>query len=326
MLTDQRRLKELNWTAEQNMAFGCSKEALAHATLLFHPVPDAETAIMVDASDSAVGAVLPQKVGGDWRPLYFFSKALKPAETRYSTYARELLAIYLAIKLFRDFVEGRHFFVITDHRPLAYSSTATHDRHSPIQARHWDFILQYTSDIRHVKGKCNPVADALSRIDSSDIHSIEFSSIPFHQTTAAQAEDKELEQLCTFPMFSFQPIALPMSKDPILCDMSTGSPRSYVPHQFRRDVFLPLHSLAHPGVSATQDQITKRFLWRPMNRDIRQWTPACLACQRSKVTKHTIAPLQLFPQANGLLKHIHLGLVDLLPVSDGCRYLLTCID
>ncbi|KHJ39838.1 integrase core domain protein [Trichuris suis] len=117
-----------------------------------------------------------------------------------------------------------------------------------------------------------------------------------------------------------------MSKDPILCDMSTCSPRPYVPHQFRRDVFLSSHSLAHPGVNATQDLITKRFLWPSMNRDIRQWTRACLACQRSKVTKHTIAPLQPFPQPNGRFEHIHLDLVGPLPVSDGYRYLLTCID
>ncbi|KFD64619.1 hypothetical protein M514_23221 [Trichuris suis] len=108
--------------------------------------------------------------------------------------------------------------------------------------------------------------------------------------------------------------------------MSTVSPRPYVPHQFRREVFLSLHSLAHPGVNATQDLITKRFLWPSMNRDIRQWTRACLACQRSKVTKNTIAPLQPFPQPNRRFEHIHIDLVGPLPVSDGYRYLLTCID
>ena len=34
------------------------------------------------------------------KPLGFFSKKLKPAETRYSTFGRELLGIYLAIKHF----------------------------------------------------------------------------------------------------------------------------------------------------------------------------------------------------------------------------------
>ncbi|KHJ39911.1 retroviral aspartyl protease [Trichuris suis] len=212
-----------------------------------------------------------------------------------------------------DFLQHYGFHIRMDTLTLLHPSTGT-------------VVRGCSSLATRTDGKCNPVADALSRIDSSDIHSIEFSSIPFHQIAAAQAEDKELEQLRASPMLSFQPIVLPMSKDPVLCDMSTGSPRPYVPHQFRRDVFLSLHSFAHPGVNATQDLTTKHFLWPPMNRDIRQWTRACLACQRSKVTKHTIAPLQPFPQANGRFKHIHLDLVGLLPVSDGYRYLLTCID
>ena len=35
-----------------------------------------------------------------WQLLAYFSKNLKPAETRYSPYDRELLAIYMAIKHF----------------------------------------------------------------------------------------------------------------------------------------------------------------------------------------------------------------------------------
>ena len=44
-----------------------------------------------------------------------------PAECQYSTYDRELLAVYLAIKHFRHYVEGRVFTVYTDDKPLTYS-------------------------------------------------------------------------------------------------------------------------------------------------------------------------------------------------------------
>ncbi|KHJ47504.1 hypothetical protein D918_02364 [Trichuris suis] len=117
-----------------------------------------------------------------------------------------------------------------------------------------------------------------------------------------------------------------MATTPLVCDMSTGSPRPYVPAQFRRDVFHSLHSLSHPGIHVTQELITKRFLWPSMNRDIRQWTRACLACQRSKVMKNTIGPLQPFPQPNGRFEHMHFDLVGPLPVSDGYRCLLICIN
>ena len=58
----------------------------------YHPTADAPTSVMTDVSDVAVGAVLQQYINGQWCPLAFFSRALKPAETRSSTYDRELLA------------------------------------------------------------------------------------------------------------------------------------------------------------------------------------------------------------------------------------------
>ena len=64
---------------------------------------------MTDASDTAVGAVLQQYVNGTWRPISFFSRKMTPAETRYSTFDRELLAVYLAIKHFRHFLEVDDF-------------------------------------------------------------------------------------------------------------------------------------------------------------------------------------------------------------------------
>ena len=128
------------WSDTTTTAFADIKNALANASLLFHPFPDAPTAVMTDASDVAVGAVLQQYVNGKWCPLSFFSKALKPAEMKYSTYDRELLAIYLTIKHFRYFLEGRNFHVLTDHKPLIYALSARPERHSPRQVRHLDLI------------------------------------------------------------------------------------------------------------------------------------------------------------------------------------------
>ena len=127
------------WTEDTIAVFTNVKHALANASLLIHPTPDAPTSVMTDASDVAVGAVL-QHINGLWCPLAFFSRALKPAETRYSTYDPELLAIYLAIKCFRYFLERRDFHMLTDHKPLIYALSSRLDRHSPRQIHHLDFI------------------------------------------------------------------------------------------------------------------------------------------------------------------------------------------
>jgi cleavage and polyadenylation specificity factor subunit 1 len=62
---------------------------------------------MVDASDFAIGASLHQIRDGIFQPLAFFSKKLSSAEKNYSTYDRELLAAYSAVKHFQYMLEGR---------------------------------------------------------------------------------------------------------------------------------------------------------------------------------------------------------------------------
>ena len=86
--------KTILWTQQTINAFKDIKQALAQATLLFYPKPDAPTCNMTDASNVAVGAVLQQFIEGQWCPIVFFSTNLKPAETRYSVFDCELLASY----------------------------------------------------------------------------------------------------------------------------------------------------------------------------------------------------------------------------------------
>lgn len=121
---------------------------------------------MVDASDVAIDAVIQQLTPEGWQPLSFFSRKLTSAEVKYSVYDRKLLAGYSSIKYFKHEVEGRIFILFTDHKPLTYAFRQKADKASPRQLRHLDFIAQYTTDIRHISGSDNVVADALSRISS----------------------------------------------------------------------------------------------------------------------------------------------------------------
>jgi hypothetical protein len=57
------------WTDDATEAFTHIKMMLASATLLVHPTLEAPTALVTDASEIAVGAVLQQHVDGQWCPL-----------------------------------------------------------------------------------------------------------------------------------------------------------------------------------------------------------------------------------------------------------------
>ncbi|XP_025831093.1 uncharacterized protein LOC108740169 [Agrilus planipennis] len=72
----------IEWTPAALEAFVACKNSLAEATLLAHPKLDATLALICDASNTAVGAALHQRVDNDWEPLGFFSKKLSPAECK----------------------------------------------------------------------------------------------------------------------------------------------------------------------------------------------------------------------------------------------------
>jgi cleavage and polyadenylation specificity factor subunit 1 len=143
------------WTPVLHKAFEECKVSLSHTTLLAHPDPDAST--------STMGAILQQRVNNAWQPLAFFSKKLSPAQQKYSAYDRELLAVYEAMKHFHHMLEACHFIIFTDHKPITYAFQQKQDKCSPWQFNHLDFIAQFTTDIRHISGQDNVVADALSR-------------------------------------------------------------------------------------------------------------------------------------------------------------------
>ena len=316
----------LTWTTDAETALDAIKAALQNASLLSHPHPTAEVCLMTDASLTGVGGALQQRIDGAWQPLSFFSRKLTPTQQRYSTFGRELLAIYLSVRHFRPFLEGRVFHVATDHRALQSALPCSADRYTPREVRHLQFISEFTTDIRYVPGVSNDAADALSRATISSV--TDNPTVTLADIAAAQADDAELRQLLvdgsTSLQLSRQPCLTTSSE--LIVDTSTGSARPFVPAVLRRRVFDSLHRLSHPGIRSTQRLISERFVWPCMQRDIRQWTRACHSCQRTKTGRHTAAPLGTFPLPDARFQHIHVDLVGPLPTSAGFRYLLTCVD
>ena len=94
--------------------------------------------------------------------MAFFSRQLRKPEQKCARFDRELLGIHLAIKHFRYFLEGRAFTVFTDHQPIVAAIRKTTEPTSGRQARQLAAIAEATTDVRHVDGKANVVADALS--------------------------------------------------------------------------------------------------------------------------------------------------------------------
>ena len=315
--------KTLVWDETMVKAFHDTKKALAEATLLTHPRHDAPISLTTDASDQAVGAVLQQFVNGSWEPLAFFSKKLRPPEKKYSAFDRELLALYLGVRHFRYFLEGQQFTAYTDHKPLTFCMSKTAEPWSSRQQRQLSYISEYTTDIRHVQGKDNSVADTLSRATIDDVQL----GIDYGAMATAQQQDAEVQAYRTSTS-SFQLEDIPFGTQGVtlLCDTSTGHARPIVPASWRRRVFDTIHRLSHPSVRTTRKLIASRFVWSGLQKQVGIWAKQCIPCQSSKIQTHIKAPLEKFSVPQCRFDHIHVDLVGPLPPSNGFTHLLTVVD
>jgi cleavage and polyadenylation specificity factor subunit 1 len=269
------------WTDALAAAFNECKANLSRAAFLGHPHSTAPLALVTDASTTTMGAVRQQPVQDVWQPLAFFSRKLIPAQQKYSTYDRELLEIYEAVRYFRHMLEARHFTILTDHKPLTFAFYQTRDKCSPRQFNHLDFISQFTTDIRYISGQDNIVADALSRVEAIA------TSVTHDALVAAQAEDDELQTLLV------SDTALQLEKTLVIgtsvelyCDTFAGKPRPYIPFPLRRQIFNSLHSLSHPEIKATAKVVSQRFVWPAIQKDCRTWARACQPCQLQSLSSH----------------------------------------
>ena len=341
-------------------AFAGAKQALLSATCLAHPTRGSDLSLMVDASATHVGACLQQRLPGrqDWQPLGFFSKKLEVAQQKYSAFDRELFACYAGIRHFRYLLEGRRFCIFTDHKPITYSLARVSDPWTARQSRQLSYVAEFTSDIRHVAGLDNVVADTLSRppgsvpvkepspasrhVDATREGKREFPSttsglvcgvadvagavgVPFKQMAEHQSTCQSTLETCQSSSLQIQPVSV--EGVDLWCDVARGKIRPVVPVKDRGAVFAAIHGVAHPGIRATKRLISARFVWKGMSRDVASMCRDCQSCQRGKVHKQPTAPLHSIPVPARRFSHLQVDLVGPLPTSvEGHAYLLTIID
>ena len=107
------------WTKECDQVFQQLKEKLASTEVLVHYDPDLPLKLDCDASSYGLGAVLSHVFSdGSERPIAYASFSLIPSEKNYPQIEREGLALIFGVKRFHQFLYGRRFTLVTDHKPL----------------------------------------------------------------------------------------------------------------------------------------------------------------------------------------------------------------
>ena len=108
-----------SWTQECSESFSRAKEELASARVLTHYDPKLPLNMAADASAYGVGAVLSHVFpDGTERPVAFASRTLSPSEKNYAQVEKEALSLIFGVKKFHQYLYGRRFTLVTDHKPL----------------------------------------------------------------------------------------------------------------------------------------------------------------------------------------------------------------
>ncbi|XP_064474916.1 uncharacterized protein LOC135388953 [Ornithodoros turicata] len=148
------------------------------------------------------------------------------------------------------------FTIFTDHKPLTYAFVSSGNNYAPREVRQLSYISEFSTDIRHLSGKDNTAADALSRVDTlfQVMHPPLGTSFTLDALADQQRTDEELAKLRADARsgLRFQDLLLPGTPTAVACDVSLRTPSPFVSVTLRRQVFDMLHTLSHPGVRATQ--------------------------------------------------------------------------
>lgn len=277
--------RKISWTHELRKAVQSCKNALSSVTITAFPSPGSVLKLSTDASDFTIGASLEQLDGDIWKPIGFFSRKLSGAEKNYSTYDRELLAIFAAVRYFVYMLECREFTIHTDHKPLIYAFSQKLDKASQRQLRQLDYISQFSARIVHVAGDDNVVPDALARINAICIPT----PLDAETIEEAQLQDGNMKYLIRMDS-SLNLQRLEMKPGVFIhCSVSDGVVRPYMLQSIRKHAFDSIHSLSHPSIRVTSKLLREEYVWPGIRHDAANWTRQCLSCRRSryKIQSHT---------------------------------------
>ncbi len=303
LLQDKRTWK---WNFDCQSAFQTAKDLLTSSSVLAHYDPQLPIRLAADASAYGIGAVLSHAYpNGEEKPIAFVSRTLTASEKNYAQIEKEALALVFGVHRFHQYLYGRKFTLLTDHRPLT-TILGSKKGIPPIAAarlQRWAVQLAaYTYDIEFKSTHDHGNADALSRLplpttgpgcscEPSDFNICQIMSLPVACVDVQRAtrRDPVISQVLRYTQTGW-PETVPESLKPFSSrknelttekDCLLWGTRVVIPSKLREAVLKELHQ-GHPGMTRMK-AIARSHLWWPgLDKDV--------SCQAVKQAP-AVAPL-----------------------------------
>jgi len=305
LLTDKASWR---WTPMEQSAMLTLIHHITSAPVLHYYDPDLPVHAFTDASGFGVSGWLGQEVEGRMRPVLFWSRKMKPAETRYVVLEQELLAIVDFLKKTRHYTLGKDLYVHTDHKALIYLDNSQHL--SRRQVRWVELLQEFMPKIEYIPGQWNTVADLLSRRpDYAPLcNKCRNPVVALSATVIADIASNRLDIIRKGLLsddFALEATILLENPDAIPKDrrhffkhftlrdglLFYEGNRVYVPDipVLRTSILSELHDptpVAHPGWERMYRLLAREHYWPEMEKDVKLYTKSCDSCQRNKHRFH----------------------------------------
>ncbi|XP_063961269.1 uncharacterized protein K02A2.6-like [Lytechinus pictus] len=322
------------WSKAQQEAYEKCKRMLTSDALLVHYDNRRELKMSCDASSYGVGAVISHVMdNGETKPIAFASRTLTKSERNYAQIEKEALGIIFGIKKFHQYLLGRNFTLITDHKPLLHllgpkSSIPTM---AASRMQRWAILLsQYDYNIEYLSSKENAVADALSRLpheDSEDgtegsiyVTDVVDSNFPVTATEIAAETQKDsvLKQVYEQTLYGWSETE-PMNDElkpyhsrrfELSCDQGCvkWGHRVIIPKSLRHKLLDELHS-QHSGVVAMKAVARGFMFWPGIDKEIEQISSRCSVCQNVR-SKPPRVPLETWRWPARPFQRVHVDFCE----------------
>lgn len=160
------------WKQSEQRSFKKCKDLLTDESVLVHYDPNLPLTLACDSSAYGIGAVLQHTMPtGEERPVAYASRTLASAEKKYSQIEKEGLALIFGVKKFHQYLWGRKFKMVTDHKPLLtlFGEHKSLPTMAAARIQRWAIILSaYDYHIEYCPSEKHSNADGLSRVPLPD--------------------------------------------------------------------------------------------------------------------------------------------------------------